>query len=46
VYEIDDLFNAAQYALDLTMTARYQWHGKSQDARSAVKAARRVLSAI
>jgi hypothetical protein len=41
-----DLFNVAQYALDLTMTARYEWHGARQDARSAVRAARRALSAI
>jgi len=28
------------------MTARYEWHGTRQDARSAVRAARRALSAI
>jgi hypothetical protein len=43
---VGDLFNVAQYALDLTMTARYEWHGTCQDARSAVRAARRALSAI
>jgi hypothetical protein len=43
---IGDLFNVAQYALNLTMTARYEWHGIRQDARSAVRAARRALSAI
>jgi hypothetical protein len=45
-HRVGDLFNAAQCALDLTMAARYEWHGKSQDARSAVRAARRALSAI
>ena len=43
---IVDLFNVVQYALDLKMTARYEWRGTRQDARSAVGVARRALSAI
>jgi hypothetical protein len=40
-----DLFNVAQYALDLTMTARYEWHGAARCTIGG-KAARRALSAI
>ena len=40
----EDVFNVARYALDLAMTARYEWHGRRQDARSAVRAAPRTVS--